>query len=202
MTPFEAARQISAIEAAQKLGLPTKRSGSRYVTLCPFHADRRPSLTLYPGTGGFYCFSCQAHGDAISLYQQVLGLKPLDAARRLCEDFSLTYEDHGAHRRRAPPSAPKADVRMLRQKVLTFREKRAKELVEMRAEMKRRMDEREDEMYREHLPFEEWWDDPVWSDAMQNHARLEDALLQLDALSVRELWEIYQAEEESNGTDE
>lgn len=38
--------------------------GSKRVTLCPFHDDKKPSCVLY-GKNGFYCFSCGASGNAV-----------------------------------------------------------------------------------------------------------------------------------------
>lgn len=39
-------------------------SGSRFRALCPFHEDSQPSLVIYPQTGSYYCFSCNAGGNA------------------------------------------------------------------------------------------------------------------------------------------
>lgn len=33
--------------------------------LCPFHGDRNPSLKIYPGNKGWYCFGCGRGGSAI-----------------------------------------------------------------------------------------------------------------------------------------
>lgn len=43
-----------------------RRSGEKLTGLCPFHADKRPSLTVYPATSTYFCFGCGAHGDVIS----------------------------------------------------------------------------------------------------------------------------------------
>ena len=45
----------------------TKKSGSNLFGLCPFHSEKTPSFYVYPDTQSFYCFGCQAAGDAISL---------------------------------------------------------------------------------------------------------------------------------------
>ena len=84
MNVFEAARAADCIRAAEHLGLRIRRSGSKAYAACLFHADRSPSMCLYPDGGGFYCFSCHAHGDAVNLYMQALGLRALDAAKRVC----------------------------------------------------------------------------------------------------------------------
>ena len=53
MTVFEAARQVDCIQAAERLGLPLKRSGSRRFTRCLFHAENTPSMCLYPDEEAF-----------------------------------------------------------------------------------------------------------------------------------------------------
>jgi DNA primase len=40
-----------------------QRAGRHMVGLCPFHAEKTPSLHVYPDH--FHCFGCGAHGDAI-----------------------------------------------------------------------------------------------------------------------------------------
>lgn len=42
-----------------------KRAGSNYQGLCPFHSEKSPSFTVFPGTSSFYCFGCGAGGDVI-----------------------------------------------------------------------------------------------------------------------------------------
>jgi DNA primase catalytic core len=37
---------------------------------CPFHADDKPSLKVYPNTNTFNCFGCSANGDVIEFIQQ------------------------------------------------------------------------------------------------------------------------------------
>ncbi|MDX1919611.1 MAG: DNA primase, partial [Candidatus Caenarcaniphilales bacterium] len=40
-----------------------KKAGNSYVALCPFHADKSPSMHVSPSKGIFKCFSCGASGD-------------------------------------------------------------------------------------------------------------------------------------------
>ncbi len=39
-----------------------------YTTLCPFHADNSPSLSVNFKTGLFKCFGCEAQGDVFAFY--------------------------------------------------------------------------------------------------------------------------------------
>ena len=43
-----------------------KRAGANYNGLCPYHSEKSPSFTVFPGTQSFYCFGCGAGGDAIT----------------------------------------------------------------------------------------------------------------------------------------
>jgi len=62
-------------------------------TVCPFHRDKTPSLKVYLDKGSFHCFGCNAHGDVIDFAGRLFGLKPIDAARKLDEDFGLGLMD-------------------------------------------------------------------------------------------------------------
>ncbi len=46
-----------------------KRSGKRWVGLCPFHAEKTPSFTVRPEHGLFKCFGCGKGGDVFSFVQ-------------------------------------------------------------------------------------------------------------------------------------
>jgi hypothetical protein len=51
-----------------------KRVGGKAWCLCPFHEDTNPSLCCYDGDKGFFCFSCNKGGDAITLVREIHGL--------------------------------------------------------------------------------------------------------------------------------
>jgi DNA primase len=41
--------------------LALKRVGSRYLGLCPFHAEKTASFNINPEIGRFYCFAVLLH---------------------------------------------------------------------------------------------------------------------------------------------
>lgn len=70
--------------AAEHYGLAVRNG----MTCCTFHDDRNPSMKLYDDH--FYCFGCTECGDVISLTARLFGLTQLEAAKKLCADFSIS----------------------------------------------------------------------------------------------------------------
>ncbi len=96
--------------AAEYYGLNVRKD----TALCPFHNEKTGSLKLYHDH--FYCFGCGEHGDVIKLTAKLLGLSPIDSARRLATDFNILIHDDfkpkGQARNKASP-----------QKIVTYRER-------------------------------------------------------------------------------
>lgn len=94
MSIFDECKPISCVDAAIMLGIPLKKNtGMTAWALCPLHGERgHPSLFL-SGNRGWYCYGCHRGGDAVRLYQEILGMEPLDAARRCANDFGLQTDD-------------------------------------------------------------------------------------------------------------
>lgn len=90
MRLFETIRaNITARMAAEHYGVQVRRNG---MACCPFHDDKHPSMKL---DKRYHCFGCQADGDAIDFVRNMFGLPVYEAARKLAEDFELTYEHSG-----------------------------------------------------------------------------------------------------------
>ncbi len=85
----EVKARVSCPDAASAYGYTPNRAG--YIS-CPFHQDRTPSLKLYQGAGGFYCFGCGAHGSVIDFVGRLFDVDTLSAVRKLNEDFSLSLQ--------------------------------------------------------------------------------------------------------------
>ena len=72
-------------EVASALGL----SVSHHKALCPFHADKHPSLTFHRGRNRYRCFVCDAHGGVIDLVMKYLNKNFIEAYKWLSEEHSL-----------------------------------------------------------------------------------------------------------------
>ena len=65
---------------------------SNGLMICPFHNDTKPSLKVYEGSRGFYCYSCGTGGDVIEFVSKLYGLKFMDTICKLNIDFHLNLE--------------------------------------------------------------------------------------------------------------
>lgn len=61
---IEEARRFPMVELVSQF-TPLKRSASRFVACCPFHAEKSASFTVYPATNTAHCFGCGWSGDSI-----------------------------------------------------------------------------------------------------------------------------------------
>ncbi|MDQ2983318.1 MAG: DNA primase, partial [Actinomycetota bacterium] len=72
-----------------------RKSGARYVGLCPFHEERTPSFSVSPEKGTYYCFGCQKGGDSITFVEETEQVDFVGAIEWLAQRFNvpLEYED-------------------------------------------------------------------------------------------------------------
>src|SRR5262245_902077 len=69
-----------------------RRVGGRWVGLCPFHDERTPSFSVNAEEKLYYCFGCQAKGDAIGFVEQTEGLDFRDAVELLADRYGIELE--------------------------------------------------------------------------------------------------------------
>jgi DNA primase len=80
-----------------------RKSGSRYVGLCPFHQEKTPSFGVSPDRGTFKCFGCGEGGDAITFVEKHENLDFVGAIEWLADRFGvqLEYEETSPEQDRA-----------------------------------------------------------------------------------------------------
>ncbi len=71
-----------------------KRTGSNLKGLCPFHSEKTPSFTVYPGTQSFYCFGCGAAGDAVSFLMKAENLDYMAALEKLAQRAGINLSEY------------------------------------------------------------------------------------------------------------
>ena len=79
-------RTVTARDVAERYGLTVSRHN---YACCPYHGDKTPSMKLYQGERGFYCFGCHVGGSSIDLAMKLLGVDFRGAIRQLNDDFGL-----------------------------------------------------------------------------------------------------------------
>ena len=83
--------------------VPLRRVGNRFVGLCPFHSESTPSFSVNAQLGVYYCFGCQASGDAISFVRHFERLDFGDAVEQLAHrvGVSITRDSAGDSKKRS-----------------------------------------------------------------------------------------------------
>jgi DNA primase len=79
-----------------------KPAGTRLVAPCPFHQETKPSFSVNPEGGFYYCFGCQASGDVIEFYRSISGLEFGEAVEALAREAGLEIRRRPAYQ---PPGA-------------------------------------------------------------------------------------------------
>jgi hypothetical protein len=62
---IESARAVPLVQLFETDGNTLRRSGSNFLTHCPFHEEKTPSCVIYCETNRYYCFGCNAKGNSI-----------------------------------------------------------------------------------------------------------------------------------------
>ena len=82
----EIKQNVTMREICEMYGIAVSRGG---FALCPFHADKKPSLKVYDGKRGFCCFVCDTKGSVIDFVMRFFGLDFKAASCKINTDFNL-----------------------------------------------------------------------------------------------------------------
>jgi len=66
-----------------------RRSGSGYLATCPWHQDRRPSLTVNPERNRVHCFVCNRGADPIAWLEDRQGFSFREAVEELARRYAI-----------------------------------------------------------------------------------------------------------------
>lgn len=81
---------VTMAQLAGMYGYKVNRAG---MMRCPFHQDSHPSLKVYDGNRGYYCFVCNEGGDIFDFVMKHDGLEFLSAVQRVADMFSIPISD-------------------------------------------------------------------------------------------------------------
>ena len=115
-------RLRDAVDMVELVGAKTdlRRVGSRYTGLCPFHDERTPSFSVNAVDKLFYCFGCQAKGDAIGFVEQAEGLDFVDAVEMLADRYGVQLEREDDDPRAEQERHHKKRLRALLERAASF----------------------------------------------------------------------------------
>lgn len=60
-----------------------ERKGREFLSICPFHNDSKPSLSIVDDKGFYHCFACGAHGDVFKFLMENDGLNFMEAVEQV-----------------------------------------------------------------------------------------------------------------------
>jgi DNA primase len=115
-------RLRDAIDMVELVGAKTdlRRVGSRFTGLCPFHEERTPSFSVNAQEKLFYCFGCQAKGDAIGFVEQADGLEFVEAVEMLADRYGVQLERENDDPRAEEERHHKKRLRSLLERAASF----------------------------------------------------------------------------------
>lgn len=77
---------VTMTDLCERYGITINRAG---FAVCPFHHEKTPSMKIYGGDKGFYCFGCGKSGDVIAFVQEYFNLSFPESAAKINADFGL-----------------------------------------------------------------------------------------------------------------
>ena len=99
-----------------------RRSGSGYLATCPWHQDRRPSLTVNPERNRVHCFVCNKGADPIAWLEDRQGLSFREAVEELARRYAIPIPEQD------PEAAARAEAEhQERQRLLQWRSQQEEE---------------------------------------------------------------------------
>lgn len=84
-----------AADIVQVIGeqVELRKSGARFMGLCPFHGEKTPSFTVHPSNQFFYCFGCGASGDVFSFMMQYHNIDFPEAVKQLAQRCNIALPE-------------------------------------------------------------------------------------------------------------
>ncbi len=70
-----------------------KRSGARFLGLCPFHGEKTPSFSVHASQQYYYCFGCGESGDVFSFLMKYHGLEFPQALKMVADRYHIVLPE-------------------------------------------------------------------------------------------------------------
>lgn len=109
MSLFDFVKQSVSILDVIGSYVTLKRAGTYYKGSCPFHNETDASFTVSPDRHIFYCFGCQAGGDAIAFIAQAENMSQGQAVRHLIDRYRVNVPTDMAYELQTQTSSQEKD---------------------------------------------------------------------------------------------
>ncbi|PON17759.1 DNA primase [Candidatus Entotheonella serta] len=82
---------LNRVEIVDVIGdyVTLTQRGANAKGLCPFHQEKTPSFAVSPAKGLFYCFGCQASGNAVRFLMMTENIEFPEAVRMLADRYGI-----------------------------------------------------------------------------------------------------------------
>ena len=92
---IEAVKQRANLVDVVSETIQLKRTGGRFVGLCPFHSEKSGSFHVREDENYFHCFGCGKSGNSISFIMETRGMTFPEAIEYLAEKFGIPITHEG-----------------------------------------------------------------------------------------------------------
>ena len=92
-------QRLDLVELITTSGTALRKAGRNWTGFCPFHSNTRtPAFFVFPDTQSYYCFGCQASGDAFNFLMARQGLDFTGALEQLASRAGVELQPHTPER--------------------------------------------------------------------------------------------------------
>lgn len=84
-------KQIDIVDVISKY-IKLERRGKNYVSICPFHDDSHPSMSISKDKQIYKCFACNASGDAFQFVMDFEKVNFIEALKQIAQITNITLE--------------------------------------------------------------------------------------------------------------
>lgn len=81
-------QRLDIVELVRRF-VDLRQVSGRWTGPCPFHQETKPSFSVNPELGYYYCFGCRASGDVIDFYCNIHGLDFREGLQQLAEEVGV-----------------------------------------------------------------------------------------------------------------
>lgn len=92
----EIKNRVSIVEVIKQY-VPLKQTGSSFIGLCPFHADKNPSMSVSDSLKIFKCFACNEAGDVFKFLSKYLNISYFEAVKMLAKTVNVEIDNDYAN---------------------------------------------------------------------------------------------------------